>query len=191
MGATMKSSELHADATLTIPSEARTLIVCNDDSKTERLEALFEETGIHSETVHSLTAACEAARSGRFQAIFSTPLLGDGSWKRLVDLANYYDLGFEVVLFCSDGDLIEWGEAVEDGAFDVLHGLSELPKAAEVAKHALWTAYLKSAGRRPEPVSPGLDSTEQGLYGSAGPASHDREPRQASGLRTRSASAAS
>jgi len=50
----------------------------------------------------------------------STPLLRDGSWRRLTDIANHYDLGFEVVLWARTFDLAEWGEALRKERFDVL-----------------------------------------------------------------------
>jgi hypothetical protein len=73
--------------------------------------------------------------------------LADGSWKRLADLANYTDLPFVVVLVATNFDLRTWVGALEDGAFDVLDALDELPKAGETARRALWAAYLKGAAR--------------------------------------------
>jgi DNA-binding NtrC family response regulator len=129
-----------------VPDEARILIVCDDDSITERLKDVLREGGFASECAKSITAGCAAAKSGRFQVVVSTPLLRDGSWRRLTDIANHYDLGFEVVLVASTFDLNQWAEGLEDGAFDVLDALHELPRAADVAKRALWAAYLKGAG---------------------------------------------
>jgi DNA-binding NtrC family response regulator len=99
-------------------------------------------------------AGCESAKSGRFQVVISTPVLGDGSWRRLVDIASHYDLGFVVVLVASTFDCNQWAEALENGAFDVLDVLHELPKAAEIAQRAQWAAYLKGAGPGPEVASP-------------------------------------
>jgi ActR/RegA family two-component response regulator len=139
---------------LRVPDEARILIVCDDDSITERLNLAFGEAGFISECVKSITAGCESARSGRFQVIVSTPLLPDGSWRRLVDIASHYDSGFMVVLVATTFDIQEWTEALEYGAFDVLDALHELPKTAEIAKRALWAAYLKGAGPDPRVASP-------------------------------------
>jgi DNA-binding NtrC family response regulator len=136
------------------PDAARILIVCDDDSITERLNTAFREAGVISEHVKNITAGCESARSGRFQVVVTTPVLGDGSWRRLVDIASHYDLGFVVVLVASTFDFNQWAEALEDGAFDVLDSLHELPKAAEAAQRALWAAYLKGAGPCPETGSP-------------------------------------
>ena len=134
--------------------EARILIVCDDDSITERLSIVFQEASLVPECAKSITAGCESARSGRFQVVVTTPVLSDGSWRRLVDIANHYDLGFGVVLVARTFDLTQWAEALEAGAFDVLDALHELPKAAEVAKRALWAAYLKGAGPDPQAASP-------------------------------------
>ena len=120
-----------------VPHEARILIVCDDDSITERLNILFREAGFISECAKSITAGCESARSGRFQVVFTTPVLCDGSWRCLVEAAHHYDLGFEVVLLARTFDLSQWAEALEAGAFDVPDALDELPKAAGVAKLAL------------------------------------------------------
>jgi len=86
--------------------------------------------------------------------VVSTPLLRDGSWRRLTDIANHYDLGFEVVLWARNFDLAEWVEALKEGAFDVLDALCELPRAVEAVKIALWAAYLKGAGPDPRASSP-------------------------------------
>ena len=140
--------------TLRVPDEARILIVCENDADTERLRTVFREAGFISECAQSMTAGCESAKSGRFQVVFTAPLLSDGSWRRLIDVANHFDLDFEVVLLARTFDLNQWAEALKDGAFDVLDYLYDLPRAAETLKSALWAAYLKGAGLRPEAASP-------------------------------------
>jgi DNA-binding NtrC family response regulator len=139
---------------LKVSGETRILIVCGDDSITARLSIAFREAGFTSECARSMTAGCACARSGRFQVVFTTPVLGDGSWRRLVEIGGYYDLGFEVVLVASTFEANHWAGALEEGAFDVLDALHELPRAAEVAKCALWAVYLKGAGPSPEAASP-------------------------------------
>ncbi len=84
-----------AGLTLKAPDGARILIVCDNDSDTERLKTVFREAGLTSESANSIRAGCESAKAGRFQVVFSTPLLADGSWRRLVDVANHYGLSFE------------------------------------------------------------------------------------------------
>ncbi len=132
-----------AGLTLTVPDMARILIVCEKDSVPERLKTSFQEAGLTSESANSITAGCEAAKSGRFQVVFSPPLMADGSWRRLIDVAQYYDLSFEVVLLAHSFNLNEWTEALQDGAFDVLDVVCDLPKAAEAAKRAFGAAYLR------------------------------------------------
>jgi DNA-binding NtrC family response regulator len=139
---------------LRVPDGARILIVCEDNSDTERLKDVLREEGFTSEWAKSITAGCEAAKSGRFQVVVSTPLLRDGSWRRLTDIANHYDLGFEVVLWARTFDLPDWTEALKEGAFDVLDAMCEQPKAVEATKRALWAAYLKGAGPNPRAASP-------------------------------------
>jgi DNA-binding NtrC family response regulator len=139
---------------LGVPAGARILIVCEDNSDTERLKDVLRQEGFASEWVKSITACCEAAKSGRFQVVVSTPLLRDGSWRRLTDIANHYDLGFEVVLWARNFDLPDWTEALKEGAFDVLDAMCEQPKAVEATKRALWAAYLKGAGPGPRSASP-------------------------------------
>ncbi len=139
-------SKTHSGLPLKVPDGARILIVCDDNSDTDRLKTVLQEAGFVSECARSITAGCEAAKSGRFQVVVSTPLLRDGSWKRLTDIANHYDLGFEVVLWARNFDLSEWVEALKDGAFDVLDAMCEPPKAVQATKCALWAAYLKGAG---------------------------------------------
>src|SRR6266446_2568074 len=147
-------SKTWSGSPLKVPEGARFLIVCDDNSDTDRLKVILREAGFVSEWARSITAGCEAAKSGRFQVVVSTPLLRDGSWRRLTDIANHYDLGFEVVLWARNFDLAEWVEALKEGAFDVLDALCELPRAVEDIKTALWAAYLKAAGPDPRATSP-------------------------------------
>jgi DNA-binding NtrC family response regulator len=136
-----------------VSEKARILIVCDDDSITKRLKIAFQEACLSSEVVQSMTAGCAFARSGGFQVVFTTPVLRDGSWRRLTDIASQYDLGFVVVLVASGYDFHQCAEAVKEGAFDVLDPMRDLPKTAEAARCALWAAYLKGAGPCPEVVS--------------------------------------
>lgn len=85
--------------------------------------------------------------------VVSTPLLKDGSWRRLSDVANHYDVGFEIVLWARNFDLREWAVALEEGAFDVLDAMCEQPMAVEATKGAFWAAYLKGAGPKPGAAS--------------------------------------
>jgi len=135
-----------AGLTSGVPDEARILILGDDEPDMEQLKTVFREADFSAETATSITAGCEAAKSGRFQVVVSTPMLRDGSWRRLADIANHYDLGFEVVLWARNFDLAEWLEALKEGAFDVLDARCELPSAVEAVKIALWAAYLKGAG---------------------------------------------
>jgi len=139
-------SKTHSGLPLKVPDGVRILIVCDDNSDTDRLETVLREAGFVSECAKSITAGCEVAKSGRFQVVVSTPLLKDGSWRRLTDIANHYDLGFEVVLWARNFDLAAWAEALKEGAFDVLDAMCEPPKAVEATRRALWAAYLKGAG---------------------------------------------
>jgi len=137
-----------------VSGETRILIVCDDESITKRLLIAFQESGFTSECARSMTAGCACARSGRFQVVFTTPVLVDGSWRRLVEIGDHYNLGFEIVLVASTFDANHWTRELEEGAFDVLDALHELPRAAEVAKCALWAVYLKGAGPSPEVATP-------------------------------------
>ena len=134
--------------------EVRTLIVSENDSLAERLARALSEADFVWERARSITAGCESARSRRFQVIVTTPLLADGSWRRLVDLAVHYNSGFVVILVATTIDIQEWTEALECGAFDVLDALHELPRVAESVKSAAWAAYLKGAVRRTEAIGP-------------------------------------
>ena len=133
----------------TVPHKARILIVSSKGSDAERLRTSFEEAGLTSESVNSITEGCEAAKSGRFQVVFSPPIMADGSWRRLIDVAHHYGLSFEVILLARSFDLNQWAEALQVGAFDVLDVLRDLPKAAETAKLALGTGDLKQFRPRP------------------------------------------
>jgi ActR/RegA family two-component response regulator len=66
------------------PEKVRILIVSEDETIAKQLKVTFSEAGFISEYANSITAGCDSARSGRFQVVVSTPILADGSWKRLV-----------------------------------------------------------------------------------------------------------
>ena len=151
---TTGESKTRSGLTLKVPDGVRILVVCEDDSDTERLKTILQKAGFVSECAKGITAGCEAAKSGRFQVVVSTPLLRDGSWRRLTDIANHYDLGFEVVLWARTFDLAEWGEALKEGAFDVLDALCELPRVVKAIKTALWVVYLRGAGPDPRATGP-------------------------------------
>jgi ActR/RegA family two-component response regulator len=136
-----------------VHDEPRILIVCDDNSETARLTAVLRSAGIFSDGAGSIAEGCEAAKSGRFQVVVSTPLLRDGSWRRLTDIAVHYGLGFEVVLWAPHYNFPETAEAMKAGAFDVL-SVRDLPKAIEATRRALWAAYLRGTGPDPSAISP-------------------------------------
>jgi DNA-binding NtrC family response regulator len=150
MGLMMQThQDISSSLQTNFPEGSRILIVCDDDSDTRQLRTMLSEAGFALDCAKSLRAGCEAAKSGRFQVVISTPLLKDGSWRRLTDIAYHSDLRFEVVLWARSFDLREWAEALENGAFDVLDAVYEQPRVVEAAKCALWAAYLKGAGPNP------------------------------------------
>jgi len=132
-----------ADLPLRAPDGGRILIICESDFDTDRLKTVFRQAGLASESADNMTAGCESARSGQFGVIFSTPLPGNGSWIRLIEVASQFSLSFEIVLLARSFDLSQWAEALQVGAFDVLDVLCDLPKAAETARRALGAGYLK------------------------------------------------
>ena len=139
---TADQTEPDAGLPLRTLDTAHILMVSDNDSDIKELKSVFQKAGLTSETARSITAGCESAISRRFQVIFSTPVMADGSW-RLIDVANHYGLSFEVILLARTFDFNQWAEALQVGAFDVLDVLCDLPKAAEAARRALGTDYLK------------------------------------------------
>jgi DNA-binding NtrC family response regulator len=155
MGLMMQTQQdIRSTLQTNFPEGSRILIVCDDDSDVRQLRTLLLEAGFPVDCAKSLRAGCEAAKSGQFQVVISTPLLKDGSWRRLTDIANHSDLRFEVVLWARSFDLREWAEALENGAFDVLDAVYEKPRVVEAVKGALWAAYLKGAWPRPKASRP-------------------------------------
>jgi len=63
---------------LKVPEGARFLIVCDDNSDTDRLKSFCARQGSF-EWAKSITEGCEAAKSGRFQVVVSSPRMRDGS----------------------------------------------------------------------------------------------------------------
>ena len=141
----------HAGLALKSADMPRILIVCDNDSDTERLKTVFQQAGLTSESARNITEGCDLARSGRFGVVFSTPQSANGLWRRLIDVASQLRLSFEIVLLARTFDLNQWGEAMQLGAFDVLDVSRDLSNAAEVARRALGAAHLRR-------FRPGLDS---------------------------------
>jgi DNA-binding NtrC family response regulator len=141
-----------AAAIVELTDRIRVLTICENESDRDLLKNVFRKAGLTSESTSSLTAGCESAKSGRFEVVFCSPFLQDGSWKRLIDVADHYGLSFEVILLAQTFDLSQWAEALQVGAFDVLDVVCDLPKAAEAAKRAFGTAYLKRFRSCPEQV---------------------------------------
>ena len=145
-GETERYFPVHPDT----PVKPRILIVTDDESIYKELEIILLNEGFAPESEESMTAACNSAKSGRFQVVVTVPVLLDGSWKRLVDVESRCSPGFVIILLASTLDRNQWTQSVEGGAFDVLDPRHELPKVALVARCALWAAYLKGAGPHPE-----------------------------------------
>src|SRR5437879_12940923 len=95
---TIDEPKSHVGVTSKVHPQARILIVCDDDSDAERLKIIFREAGFISERAKSMTVASESAKSGRFQGVVSTPLLTDGSSRRLIDVATHYHPNLVVIL---------------------------------------------------------------------------------------------
>ena len=76
-----------------VSDKARILIVCDDDSIAQRLNIALQGAGLSSERARTMTAGCALARSGRFHVVVTIPILKDGSWRRLADIASQFDLG--------------------------------------------------------------------------------------------------
>lgn len=138
-----EDAQLHDGTTLGVPDMARILIVCENDSDTEGLKSVFQEAGLASESVGTISAGCESAKSDQFKVVLSSSLFGDGSWTRLLDVADHFHLSFEIILLTRNFTHGQWAEAIQDGAFDVLDVLYDLPKAPAAAKRAWGAAYLK------------------------------------------------
>lgn len=128
-----------------LPVPPRILIVSNDDTLAKELALICRQAGLPAERVTDIAEGCESARTGRFPVVMTTPHLKDGSWKQLASIARDSRLGFAIILVAKVFDTREWAQALEDGAFEVLDELYELPKAAEAVRRALWTECLTGA----------------------------------------------
>ena len=138
-------SKLRANLTIQMPAGVRILMVCEPGPNAEQLKTVLQGEGLALKAAESMAEGCELARSGTFPVVLSQPLLSDGPWTHLIGVAKQYGLEFEVVLLARTFDLMQWADALKQGAFDVLDVLHELPKAVEAVKRAFWAAHLKGA----------------------------------------------
>jgi DNA-binding NtrC family response regulator len=125
-----------------IPVTPRILIVTDNDKLAETLEPPLRRAGFLTTRARDLSQGNEAAESGNFSVVVTTPQLRDGSWKELAVTAHQCRPRFAIILVARTFDLGDWAQALEDGAFDVLDALYELPRAVETVRRALWTEYL-------------------------------------------------
>jgi CheY-like chemotaxis protein len=126
----------------------RILLVTDDDLLAETVRQILISDRFVTVRARSLAEALEATYSGQFPVAIATARLEDGSWKRLAAVADRARTRFSVIVLAKTFGLHEWAEALDDGAFEVLDAISELPKLAEVVRHALLTEYL--LGERPD-----------------------------------------
>lgn len=135
-------TDSHSVLVMIAPTKPRVLIVSENDLETDELKSVLFDAGLASESTRTITTACEWAKAGGFQVIFSSCCLEDGSWRRLIDLAHHYDLSFEVILIAHNISHKEWAEALQLGVFDVLDVVSDLRRVAAVARSAVGADYL-------------------------------------------------
>ena len=91
------------------PAEPRILIVSEDNAISRELELTLLHGGFISERIKGMSAACDCAKSGRFQVVVTAPLLHDGSWKRLTYIDRHYRPGFVIIVVAANFDMNESG----------------------------------------------------------------------------------
>ena len=94
-----------ANACLAKSAKPRILIVSQDDAVAEVLEVILLYSGLSSVRARSMAAGCEFARSGQFPVVMTNPVLTDGTWRHLTDLASRYRPGFVSSLLPSGSSL--------------------------------------------------------------------------------------
>ena len=126
-------------------SKSQILIACDDDSVAEQLQIILGSANFKSKYAKSVTTARRCIKSGRFQVVFTIPKLRDASWQQLFEFARNCDFAPSFVIMAHSFDMNDWGESLRHGAFDVLDSMTELPKAAEVARQAFATAISEAS----------------------------------------------
>lgn len=140
---TSNTTKTSASPIVDVP-EGGQILIAGDDSSAEQLKRVLVKAGMTAQIAGSMTSACRSARTGQFHVVVSKPSLTDGTWRRLLDIAQLYDCGFEIVLLAENFDFADWAQALEAGVFDVVDTSWGLAKAAEIVKGALWAACLKT-----------------------------------------------
>ena len=134
-----------------VQREPRVLIISRDLALSNTLISVLDKSGLRAEGVTTIAAGCAFVESGRFQVVLTEPILADGSWRQLTDqFTGRKKSGLSVVVITKTFDLHDWSEALQDGAFDVIDALSDLPKVGTVVRRALLVQYLMGSGPRPE-----------------------------------------
>lgn len=128
----------------------RMLLAVDDKAIYARLPPILLHAGITIQRERSMKTAYECARFGGFHVVVTAPVLFDGEWNRLAHLASDCRSSFVVILVANEFTAEQRAMALEDGAFDVLSTMQDLPRLVEVVRGAFWAAYLKGAGPRPE-----------------------------------------
>jgi DNA-binding NtrC family response regulator len=137
------------------------LIVCDNGHVSQNLRMTLLDAGLQATCVASMEAGCASASTGQFQLVVTTQALFDGTWRRLTEMASRHRLGFMVIVVANKFDVDYYSEALTEGVFEVLDAASELTSLPEVARCALWAAYLEGAGPLPEVHSLASDVTRR------------------------------
>ena len=130
----------------------RVLILSGDQALTRSLISALDKTGLCAEHKTTLAAGCALVASGQFQVVLTETALVDGSWRRLLDLESRKqpEFAFAIVLVTRTFDPDQCFYAMQDGAFDVIDAVRDLPNVGVVVRRALLAEYLMGAGPSPE-----------------------------------------
>lgn len=129
--------------------ETQVLVVA-DELLAHTILLTLENSGLSADWVTTMEEGYALAASGRFPVILSQPRLPDGSWRRLIDLANRESSKLVVILVARKFDTRDWLQALQDGAFDVIDAVYGLDKVKEAVHRAMWVEYLTGAGPAPD-----------------------------------------
>ena len=112
------------------------LLLSSDETETTVLEGILSEH-VLLRRVQNLSELQATLEGGRYDAVFCGWSFHQGTWNDALGQVRQRCPDLPVIIFCRLGGEIEWVEALEAGAFDLLVAPYQKRKVLPLLEHAV------------------------------------------------------
>ena len=123
------------------------LAICSNPGQVSALTRILRHTSWTLETASCLSSAESALRLVSPQVVLCDEKLLDGGWRDVLQLAHALDPAPEVVVISPSADDRLWGEALQEGVWDVLMDLQSQRDVVRTI-HLAWQHWMDNARRK-------------------------------------------